>query len=223
MAFILWTIRRLGLKYIGVHSSLTERERNANQDRWMTDESFLFMWLKMLTLICHHCCPLLKCMYELAGRVKRIKKIKTKVCWWHFINLFIYSFHTLCCCFFSTKVHGCLPLFRCMIGMLLFTVMKKAVKCSHELRVGCKPLQQRHTCRFILLYVVLQNLTNENFCLMENRGESYLFKFSVIQSDTNFVFLKMLCWVLIKCCKSKIQWASSLGCSLFIFSKAHKM
>lgn len=88
-AFRLWAITRLGLQPNRVRSPLSERKRNATQDRWMTDESFPFMRLRMLTLICCHVSLWMKhiCVYELAWeRQKREKKVKERlrVWWWDF-------------------------------------------------------------------------------------------------------------------------------------------
>ena len=55
---------------------LSERKRNATPDRWMTDESFPFMRLRMLTLICCHVSPWLKCVcvYELVWERQKSEK-----------------------------------------------------------------------------------------------------------------------------------------------------
>lgn len=79
-AFGLWDTRRLGLQPNGVHSSLNERKRNATQDRWMTDESFPFMRFRMLTLICCHVSPWLKCVCVHERQKSKRKKKRVWEC-----------------------------------------------------------------------------------------------------------------------------------------------
>lgn len=73
----LWDIKRLGLQPNGVHSPLSERKRNATQDRWMTDESFPFMRLRMLTWICCHVSVIEMCL-RVWGCVWERQKSKRK-------------------------------------------------------------------------------------------------------------------------------------------------
>lgn len=110
-AFGLRAIRRLVLQPNGVHSPLSERKRNATQDRWMTDESFPFMRFRMLTLICCHVSPWLKsvCVYELVWKTKERTKEKRA---WVYFSLLHYSsghqiFHWIIppCPYLSSRCH----------------------------------------------------------------------------------------------------------------------
>lgn len=65
--------RRLGLSPNWVHPFLEcggRGRENATLERWMTDESFPFMRLRMLALICCHVSPWLKCALSVRAGVR---------------------------------------------------------------------------------------------------------------------------------------------------------
>lgn len=70
------------------------KKEKCHPDRWMTDEWFPFMRLRMLTLICCHVSPWLKCVcvYELAWerrKSEKERKERASVWWWDFSRVIL--------------------------------------------------------------------------------------------------------------------------------------